>query len=264
MWSAFRSEIVRLRRPRLLFGWFGLTALCALMTSQVMFGVVAEGTAPKNGPGVVFPTLEILTSAKGIVAGLSMSSSMFGVITLSFWAIAVATDYSTGLMRLLVSAQPRRWKLLGGKVLALAILTAVATTVATLVTVAAAVPAAQSAGVSTAAWGSDLGAVVLGAWINCYGTLLVWGIIGLTLAGVTRSSAIAISIGAGYVLLAESLVRQAFGDASSWLLGSTLSALAAGGNEVLPYRQAGAMGLVYAGAGLTIALVVFTLRDVTD
>ncbi len=104
----------------------------------------------------MFPDAATLAGAGGAFAGLSAAASMFGVVTLSFWAIAVATDYSTGLVRLLVSAQPHRWKLLAGKTVALAMLTALATTVAMIVSVAAAWPSASASGISTDLWGTDL------------------------------------------------------------------------------------------------------------
>jgi len=66
---------------------------------------------------------------------------------------SAATDYSTGLIRILVQAEPGRIRLLAGKVVALIGWTAAATTVATIVTVCAAPVMAKVFGVSTDAWG---------------------------------------------------------------------------------------------------------------
>jgi len=264
MMNAVRSELARLRRPKLLIGWFGLMALFALMITQVMFSMAADPAAPKSGPGVSFPSAVELAGPSGPVAGLGAAASMFGIVTLSFWAIAVSADYSSGLIRLLVSAQPDRWKLLAGKVFALASLTAIATSIAMVFTVLSALPAATAAGVATDQWGTDAASVIASAWINAFAAMLVWGVIGLVLAVVTRSSAIAISIGAGYVLVVESIVRQSLGDGANWLLGSTLSALAAGGNQALAYRSAAMLGAAYIVVGLFIATVVLTRRDVSD
>lgn len=153
MLAATRSELVRLRRPRLLAGWFGLMGLFALMINTVMFTAASRGTAPPaGGPGVSFPTAVSLAESGGLVAGLSAASNIFGVVTLSFWAVVTATDYSTGLVRLLAAAQPHRWRLVVGKVAALTVVTGVATTVATVVNLIAAWPAARGAGISTSAW----------------------------------------------------------------------------------------------------------------
>ena len=50
-----RSELVRLFRPRLLLGWFGLTALFAVMVNMIMFSVATQQSSAPNGPGVGFP-----------------------------------------------------------------------------------------------------------------------------------------------------------------------------------------------------------------
>lgn len=264
MLKVVRSELVRLRRPKLLAGWFGLMALFALMINQVVFSMSSNPAAPASGPGVEFPTAAELAGPGGAVAGLGAAASMFGIVTLAFWAIAVATDYSSGLIRLLVSAQPDRWKLLAGKVLALTLVTAVATTVSMLVSLLSAVPAASAAGVPTDQWGADGVAVLASAWVNAFAAMIVWGVLGLVLAVVTRSSAIAISIGAGYVLVFESIVRQSVGDGADWLLGSTLNALAAGGSLALSYATTATLGAVYVAVGLVTATVVVTRRDVCD
>jgi len=265
MLAATRSELVRLRRPRVLASWFGLTALFAVMINTVMFSTVSSGVAlPPGAPGVSFPDAATLAGPDGLVAGLSAASTLFGVITLSFWATLTATDYSSGLVRLLVSAQPHRWRLLAGKVVALAIVTAAATVVATTVNVLVAFPAAGAAGVSTSAWGTNPLSSIASAWVNAYAALLVWGVIGLVLAVLARSAAVAIAIGVGYVLVVESIVKMAIGGEADWLLGSTLTALARGGTTSLAYASAVGLALLYVVVGLGLAGVVFTRRDVTD
>lgn len=265
MFAAVRSELTRLRQPRLLVTWFGLMALFAVMINTIMVTFASGGGSPPPGaPGVAFPTLAELESSAGLMAGLAAASNMFGVVTLSFWAVVTAGDYSSGLIRLLVAAEPRRWRLLAGKVGALLMVTAAATTVAAIVNVLAVLPAAAAAGISTVTWGTDLFAVVAGAWVNLYLAVCVWGVLGLVIATVARSAAVAISIGVGYVLVVESLVKLLKDVPSDWLLGTTLGAVASGGTETVAYGTALALALGYVTLGLVIAGVVFVRRDVTD
>ena len=138
MIAAIRSELTRLRQPRLLLVWFGLMALFAILVNTIMVTFVSGGgSLPPGAPGVSFPTQAEMESPSGLMAGLAAASSMFGVVTLSLWAVVTAGDYSSGLVRLLVAAEPRRWRLLAGKAIALAIVTAGATTVATVVNIVA-------------------------------------------------------------------------------------------------------------------------------
>jgi hypothetical protein len=192
------------------------------------------------------------------------ASTMFGIVTLSFWAIAVATDYSTGLIRLLVAAMPRRWPLLVGKVAALCLLTAVATTVAAVVTLAIAPPAAQGAGIDTSLWTDSAMGTIVSTWASTYLSLLVWGVIGLAIAYLTRSAAIAISVGAGYVLVGEAMLARVFDTTPDWLLGSTLTAVAQGGSATLVQGAALGWAALYVALGLGAAAVVLLRRDITD
>ena len=265
MIAAVRSELTRLRQPRFLITWFGLMALFTVLVNTIMITFVSGGgNLPPGAPGVAFPTLAEMESPSGLMAGLAAASNMFGIVTLSFWAVATATDYSSGLVRLLVAAEPRRWRLLAGKIGALLVVTAAATTVAALVNVFAAMPAAGAAGISTAAWGTDLIGVVGGAWVHLFLALCAWGVLGLVIAVLTRSAAVAISIGVGYVLVFESLIKMAKDVPSDWLLGTTLGAVASGGTAAVSFGTALALALGYVTLGLLLAGAVFTRRDVTD
>ena len=265
MFAAVRSELTRLRQPRLLVTWFGLMTLFAVMINTVMITFsTGGGSLPPGAPGVAFPTLAELESPSGLMSGLAAASSMFGMVTLSIWAVVTASDYGSGLIRLLVAAEPRRWRLLAGKVVALVILTAAATTVAAIVNALAAVPVAGAAGVSTAAWGTDLVEVVGGAWVNLFLALCVWGVLGLVIAVLTRSAAVAIAIGVGYVLVVESIIKMLEDVPSDWLLGTILNAVANGGTAAVSYGTALALGFGYVTLGLVLAGAVFIRRDVTD
>lgn len=260
-----RSELTRLNRRGIWLGWLGLMAVFAVLINTVTYTIAANGTVPPGGgPGVSFPSVATLESSSGLVAGVSSATSMFGVITLSFWAIATASDYSTGLIRLLAAAQPHRWRLLLGKIGALLIWTALATTLAVAVNLAAALPSAEAAGISTELWMDDVVGEVARAWMNSFSASVVWGIIGLVLALLSRSSAIAISVGVGWVLLIETIIKTASSDAGKWLPGTTLTALAQGGTDDLSFAGAVLLGCIYAAVGLTIGLAIFIRRPITE
>jgi len=265
MLAAVRSELTRLRQPRLLIIWFGLMALFTVLVNTIMVTFVSGGgSLPPGAPGVAFPSLVEMESPSGLMAGLAAASNMFGIVTLAFWAVATASDYSSGLVRLLVAAEPRRWRVLAGKVGALLVVTAAATAVAAAVNAFVAMPAAGAAGISTAAWGTDLFGVIGGAWVHLFLALCVWGVLGLVIAVLTRSAAVAISIGVGYVLVVESLVKMVKDVPSDWLLGTTLGAVASGGTAAVTFGTALALAVGYVTLGLLLAGAVFIRRDVTD
>jgi ABC-type transport system involved in multi-copper enzyme maturation permease subunit len=260
-----RSELLRLRRRSVLFGWFGLVVMFAVLINFVMFNVVDEtGAPPADGPGVSFPSAAALLAPEGIVAGLGAAASFFGVVTLAFWALASASDYSTGLVRIIVAAEPRRWRLLLGKWIALAIVTAATCLAALAVNVAVSPVAAQAGGFSPDVWGTDMPAVALEAVGQLYLSLLVWGSIGLALATLTRSAGVAIGVGVGYVLLVEAVISAVASDIGDWLPGSILTALAQGGNDAVSLTAASASGGLYVAAAMSAAWFTFQRRDITD
>jgi hypothetical protein len=62
------------------------------------------------------------------------------------------------------------------------------------------------------------------AWLNLFLALCAWGVLGLVIAVLTRSAAVSISIGVGYLLVVESLIKMVKDAPSDWLLGTTLGA----------------------------------------
>ncbi len=264
MLHVVRSEMTRLGQRRTLLVWFGLMVVFAFMVNAVMASVSGRpGAGNLPTPGVRFPTRDELESPSGLMAGLAAASSMFGIVTLSFWAWFGAQDYSSGLIRLLVAAEPRRWRLLAGKVVALLLVTVAATTVAAATNLLAA-PLASASGISTSAWGTDAASIVAQAWAHAFLSQVVWGTLGLAIAIVSRSAMVAVAIGVGYVLVVESLLTMVSGAPKDWLLGSTLNAIASGGTPSVPFTTALALGAGYVIVGLGLAGAVLTRRDVTD
>ena len=99
MRAATASELVRLGRRGLLAGWLGLTAVFAVLINVVPFSfATGDGGLPAQGPGVTFPDATTLGSGEGLVAGLPTAASMFGVVTLSFWAVATFSSTSASCL----------------------------------------------------------------------------------------------------------------------------------------------------------------------
>lgn len=255
---ATRSEAKRLNRRSFAGVGLGLLVLFAIMTTAVTF--LAGDEAGRMMQGAID-----LTSAEGLVAGLVTGADMFGIVALALWAAATASDYTTGWVRVLVQAEPRRWHLYGGKLLALAAYTVVGTAAAALVSVAAAPLFAGVGGISTAAWETGAVTTVLSTWANVTLSVLAWGVIGVAVATVTRSVTAAIAGGIGYMMVFEGLLGLVFDTGvTTYFPGSVLSAVASGGTASLAYGSALLLGLGYAAAAIVIAGVVFARRDITS
>jgi ABC-2 type transport system permease protein len=267
MRNAFRSELIRIWRPSFLLGGIGVMAGFAALVSIFIFtsaknATVAQPPAFGQGPGSY--TIAQIASPGGFLTALATVSRLAGVILLALWAIAVAGDYSTGLIRILVQAQPNRIKLMTGKILALTVFTLVAATVTTLVVVLIARPLARLEGIQVEAWKTDFPSHILKGYFDFTLAVLVYGLIGLMLAVLTRSSALAIGIGIGFLLVVEGLITIVAAGASSYLPGGTLNTLAAGGNNQLSWGAALGLGVVYGLIATTVSLLAFRTRDITS
>lgn len=253
---ATRAELRRLLRPGFAGIIAALVAAFALMATTVTFAGQFEGPSLNRVP-------IDLTSSQGLIAGLANVTSLLGIVLLAAWAAATASDFGTGWIRVMVQAEPRRWALLAGKVTALTALTLGATLLATAVSVAAAPAMAQGAGVATDAWFADAPATILSGWANLSLAVLAWGVIGMAIAMLTRSSVAAIAGGIGYLVVFEGLLGQLAPDATTWLPGSVLGVVAAGGSPDMAWGAAVVVGFAYALVALVVSGIVFIRRDIT-
>ncbi len=262
MIRAIRCELARLKNPYFILGGIGLMTVFGLMATAIVFFTVGSGstTGPPNTQGI---TLQALEASDGMLAGLQNIVGMLGIVALAIWAIAVTSDYSSGLIRLLVQAEPSRLRLLGGKLVALTLFTCLATLVTTLVVAIVAPGIASLAGVSTDAWSSGFAGTVVQGYVQLTLCVLLWGVVGLFVGMVTRSTSISIAIGIGYLLVFEGLAGMLLDSAAKWLPGSAFSAIASGGSADMTYGTALLVAAGYAVVALAVAALTFRRRDIT-
>jgi hypothetical protein len=263
---AFRSEFIRIWRPAYFYGGFGAMAAFAALISVFIYTAAKSGPpVPSTSPqGAGFATVGQIANPGGFLAPLSVVSRPAGVIVLALWAIAVATDYSTGLIRVVVQAYPKRVPLLAGKIAALAAFTVMAATVAYLVMIFCARPLARLEGIEVEHWKTDFASHFFKGYFDFTVALLVWGLLGLMLAILTRSSAIAIGIGIGFLLVVESLITIVAANAAKYLPGGTLGTLVQGGTDGFPWGAVLGVVVLYGVLAATVSLIVFRARDIVS
>jgi branched-subunit amino acid transport protein len=93
---------------------------------------------------------------------------------------------------------------------------------------------------------------------------IIWGLIGGVLAITTRSAAISISAGVGFLLIFELLIGQFVESVGTKLPATVLGALASGGTFTIQYTTALTLSLAYGAACIIVASLIFIRRDVTD
>jgi ABC-2 type transport system permease protein len=261
--NAFRSELVRLTRPRLVGLGLGLSAAFGILTTIVVF-LTAEATKPAAGSARSFATIHQLEAVGGFFGSFQLSARLVGLVTLAVWAVSVATDYSSGYVRMLVQAEPNRRRLFVGKVAALSAFTAVMTLAATITTLMTAFPIAKPADISTSAWSTGLVGEILSGYLNLTIAALAWGAVGLLIVTLTKNSGIAIGVGIGWLLLLEPIIGLASATIANYLPGGTTGALAVGGIDGIHWPTALVLTLAYSATCAAVAGRVFAGRDISD
>ncbi|NOX28626.1 MAG: hypothetical protein GXP35_01025 [Actinobacteria bacterium] len=260
-----RSEFIRIWRPAFRYGGIGVMASFAALISVFIFTAADSSGSDVSGPGGgAFANAAEIAQPGGFLVSLETLSSLAGIVLLSLWAIAAASDYDTGLVRVLVQAEPNRIRLLGGKIIALAGYTFIATIATVFTAVFVARPLARLEGIDTTLWRTDFFEHLVGETFNFMVPAMVWGLIGLLIAVWSKSSGLAIGVGIGYLLIVENLIAIVAEGAADFLPGGTLAAVAAGGTADLAWTAALGLTVLYGAAAAATALLIFRSRDITS
>jgi ABC-type transport system involved in multi-copper enzyme maturation permease subunit len=187
----------------------------------------------------------------------------------------MAGEFNKGTIRMLFVTEPNRLKVLSGKLAALAsfVVVGLAATMITSVSIGALL--APGAGVDTSAWWTDDGLAAMGTtYLNITGAVLIPGLIGAAIAVLTRSAAIAISVGAAYFILGEALITGFWDTLGQWGPSAVSNALAVGGTggegmmggaaPLIAYGTAAILAVGYGILSVAVSSITLARRDVTS
>ena len=256
MYRAFKSELLKLRRPTMLLGSFGV------MVALAVLGVIITISRAGSGPEAV--SIASLSAPDGFATGMQRASELLGIVALGVVAVAVAQDYSTGLLRSMLVREPRRLRLLAGKLIADIGYTVVAVLVGLAVAFGVALAIAPSKGIDTSAW-LHSGLTTTLAQFGAEGLLaLGFGVFGAVLAIVFRNPATAVIVGFAWSLPIEGLLGRTWNSLEQWLPVHQLDVIAARGHGP-DYSLATALLLAsgFVAAGIAASATLFHRSDVT-
>lgn len=263
MIAAFRSEWVKLTRRNFALG--AITALVGFSVAITAVSILRANDAGTHSGPMGKISLDDLAAPGGWLAGLGAASTFLGLVTLAIFASNVAGEFTTGTIRSVLVLEPRRLRVLAGKVVALTSFIAVGLAIAAGLVAAVAFPLAGKENISTSAWTTTSALTEgLSTYVNVLLSCLAWGAFGAMLGMITKSSAIAIAAGVGYFLLGEQLLLNSLWPSTEeWLPASAMSALADGGNAAISFCTAVLLVAAYAAGAYLLAATSFTRRDIT-
>ena len=267
MIRSFKAELLKLRRPAVLYGATGAMLGFALLATVLTFATATNATtvaASPVGGAALGSTLGQLGQAGGLTRGFTIAAGFIGLLVFVLFTTNITSEYGLGTIRVLLTRQPRRAQLLAGKLLALLAFVAALLFAAELISAVASITLAHARDVSTADWFTTDGLGHLaGDYANAVLTATVFGTVGISLGVFTRSTPIALGIGLAWLGPLEHILQLSWSGAARWFPGLVFDAIASGGTTITTYQRALVTALAYAALALTGAAVSFIRRDVS-
>jgi ABC-type transport system involved in multi-copper enzyme maturation permease subunit len=261
MIAAFRAELVKLLRRRVLVITAVVATAFAVGSAAVLLTSAEPAGRPVEGRSV---TVATLSQAGGGTQVFTTAVSFAGSLLFVLFVGAVAVEFSRGTFRTMLLHQPRRIRLLAGKMAALIAFAAVVLAAIETLTWVAARLLAPSQGVATGTW---LSLAAFGDGLADFGSALFWvagyALFAMTVAVLVRSLPGALAIGIAWIGPIEHILQDRWGPASRVFPGLLLEAFVAGGTSAVSAPRALVTIALYVTIAATIAATVFARRDIT-
>jgi ABC-2 type transport system permease protein len=260
MLHVVRSEWTKLMRPGMLLGGAGALIVLGVLGTFVVFSMAEHAEA---GQGPAQPA-DVLEESDGFARSFAFSSQVLGATTLVLFARIVTADYQQGTLKVLLSREPSRTRLLAGKGIAMALFVAAALLVALVAMLAVAVTAGSANDIDLDAWWTADGIASM-AWgvLRLLASCLVWGLFGLGLGALVKNGAAANGLGIGGIAVGGHLMEMFWDDAGKWLPDLVLAAFSMGGSNDLSLGDASWVVALYAAVLAAASWFFYTRGDVT-
>jgi ABC-2 type transport system permease protein len=260
MIAALRAELVKLRRRRVLV----LTAATTVIFTVGSAAIVLASAEQSGNPGERGVTVQRLSEAGGGTEVFTTAVSFAGTFLFVVFVGAVAIEFSRGTFRTMLLHQPRRLRLLAGKMAGLLVFAATVLAIAEALSWLAAKLLAPTQDIATGNWVST---AALGDAVADYGSLLFWvtgyAVLGMTLGVLVRSVPVALAVGIAWAGPLEHLLGEAWAPAQRFFPGLLLESFAAGGTPDVSASRASLTITAYTIIAATIAATTLARRDIT-
>lgn len=263
MTKVIRAELATLVRRRVLVAvGVAITAFVAVTMLAVFLSAEPAATGPPRDAREA--TLESLAEPGGGTEAFSLGIGFFGLFVLVAFVTRLAGEFSHGTLRTLLIKEPRRVRVVLGKVVALMAFMAAMLLVAEALTFIASVSLAPGQDIDTATWYSLDG---IGAAAGDYAAALAgtaaWALYGMTLGLLLRSVPIAIGVAVAWAGPLENITAQSWQAAERWFPGLQLQALSTGGTSDVSARHALLLTAIYVTLAVAVGLLTLKRRDIT-
>ena len=207
--NSYRSEWILLNRPKM-WAAMGLTTAIFTIVATALTLSTAESIVGGDRVGLA---LESLVGSGGATAPVIFSIGFSSILVLAAFTSSTGNEFSRGTLRSALTKQPSRWTLIAGKLGARVTVASILMAGALVIGAATAALYAPTEDISTDGW-FDIDALVAagGDYARLIGFVVMFALIGTTVAVLVRSTPVAL----GICLLWFGPIENVIGESRAW------------------------------------------------
>jgi hypothetical protein len=257
------AELIKLRRRSVLIGAGAVIPLLTIIATIAVFASAGDGPPPTE-QAEFSPNLAMLGAAGGMTRGFTATASFLGLLVLIVFIASTTSEWGQGTARVLLTREPRRLQVFAGKAVALLVVTAAALLVALVVAAITAYVMAAARGIPTGSWLTGAGLRDAAEdWGRAALSLACWGVLGIAVGTLIRSTTVAIAIAFAWFFPLEHIIQNAWAGAGRWFPGLLFEAVTSDGNDQTGFLRALLLGAVVVAVVASAAAVDLRRRDVS-
>jgi ABC-type transport system involved in multi-copper enzyme maturation permease subunit len=255
------AELLRLVRKRTAIVVAAAAVLFATIATLAVFASARDTGVRSRRQGT---TLAALAGHGGGTEAFAVGASFTGFLVFVTMIALISGEFSGGTFRALLTREPRRARVLVGKVVGILLVAAATVALIEVLTFVASLIVAPTKDIATSQWFSLASA---GDALRDYGTALAgvsgWAVFGTMLAVIFRSAPLALAVGFAWAGPFENITVDSWSTGYRVFPGQVLASLIQGGTAELGLGRALLTGTVYVAVAGVVALMLFARRDVT-
>jgi ABC-type transport system involved in multi-copper enzyme maturation permease subunit len=261
MTRIIRAELLRLVRRRTVTVIALGAVLFAVVATLTVFASARDSGVPSRRQGT---TLAALAGTGGGTEAFAVGASFVGFFVFVTFIALVATEFSGGTIRAVLLREPRRVRVLVGKLVGALLVAAAAVALVEVCSFVISLAVAPSKDIATTDWFSLASA---GDALRDYGTVLAgvtgWAVLGTMLAVIFRSTPLALAVGFAWAGPFENITVDSWSTGYRVFPGQVFASLIQGGTAELGLGRALLTATLYITIAGAVALLLFTRKDVT-
>ena len=221
--NSYRSEWILLNRRKMWMVMGLTTAIFTIVATALTLSTAKDVVGDGDNVGLA---LSALAGSGGATVAVIFAIGFSSILVLAAFASSTGNEFSRGTLRAALTKQPSRWSLIAGKLGARVTVASVLMAGALVVGAVTAAVWAPTEDISTTGWfDGDAFVAAAGDYARLIGYVVVYALIGTTVAVLVRSTPVALGICLLWFGPIENVIGEGRAWADRWFPGLVLRSL---------------------------------------